>query len=123
MLSKATKEEEKQRIRDRRDDLLLKLNARRALECDQDSDNNDEESEAPNRDNSISSRQSQRPAKKRRREAPRAQSEVHVKVESVNKGLSKDDWKEIMATGTTDHDLRKEVNSLKSVVDELASSS
>lgn len=86
--SKATKDAAKLRFRDRRDDLLLGLNAKRALENSQDDDNDNE-----NDDETIdsrSSRKSQRLALKHRRKTLR-QSEVVVKVEAVDKGLSKDD--------------------------------
>lgn len=51
--SKAAKDEAKLRFRDRRDDLLLGLNAKRALENSQDDDNDDD-----NDDETIDSRSS-----------------------------------------------------------------
>jgi len=47
-------------------------------------------------------------------------------VEAVDKGLSKDDWKEIMASSNNSDNiekLRQEVGSLYSTVDQLALSS
>ena len=64
--SKESKAELKQRVRDRRDDLLLGLNAKRALETSQDDDG---DSDSDNIDNntleSCSSRRSQCPVHKR----------------------------------------------------------
>ena len=69
--------------------------------------------------NSRSSRRSQRPALKRRRETPRQQSDIVVKVESIDKGLSKEDWKEILAVSGGSEELRKEVSSLQTTVHQM----
>jgi hypothetical protein len=89
------------------------MNAKRALESNEDEDeDNNSDGNANTNTNSQSSRRSQRPALKRRRETPRQQSEAVVKVESIDKGLSKDDWKEILAVTSGGDELRKEVSSL-----------
>jgi hypothetical protein len=122
--SKAQKAEAKLQVKDRRDDLLLGMNAKRALESkdkDKDEDENEDKDNNSNSNanlntNSRLSHRSQRPALKRRCETPRQQSEVVVKVESIDKGLSKDDWKEILAASSSGEDLRKEVSSLQTTV-------
>jgi hypothetical protein len=94
------------------------MNAKRALESNEDEDE-DSDGNANTNTNSRSSCRSQRPALKRRCETPRQQSEVIVKVESMDKGLSKDDWKEILAITSGGEELRKEVSSLQTTVHQM----
>jgi hypothetical protein len=101
--------------------MLLGQNAKRALESTNDDDDNNEASDKASNSNSTSV--SQRPIAKRRRKA--LQSSVTVKIKAVDKGLSKEDWKEIIAvesgSGLGNADLQHQVGSLQTTVDQLAS--
>jgi hypothetical protein len=118
-VSKEEKKEARLRFHDRRDDMLLGRNAKRALDSI-DVDNDEDNNEAGDR-TSNSTNISQRHAAKRRRETP-SQSSVTVKIEAADKGLSKEDWKEIMAvsSGSGNIDLQNKVGFLQTTVDQLA---
>jgi hypothetical protein len=112
------------RARDRRDDFLLRRNAKKA----QTADYLDDETNTDTDDKTLNSQSnskvlSQRSTVKRRRETLQ-QSEVVVKIESNKKALSKEDWKEIMAVGASSSNttaLHNEVGSLRSTVKQLSS--
>jgi hypothetical protein len=114
--SKAEEAERKLRVNDRRDDILLGLNAKRVFESIDDTDYDDNET----LDSSLS-QLSQRPARKRRRETPQKEKEIVVKVEAVN-SLLKEDWIEIIATSKNDNTikLQEDISSLQSTVNQLA---
>jgi DNA-nicking Smr family endonuclease len=119
LASKASDAERRHRISDRRDDLLLGLNAKRVF----DSSINDLDYNDSDTIDSNASQPSQRRAFKRRREIPQQEKEITVKVEAVD-SLSKQDWIDIMAVGSGSNnilELQQEVSSIKSKIDELGS--
>jgi hypothetical protein len=129
--SKDQKAEAKIRARDRRDDFLLGRSAKRArtrtvddLDDATATDADDDTIDTPGIDSQSNSEAiSQRQAFKRRRETPQ-QNKVIIQIESDDKGLSKDDWMEIMAVGVgegNNSSLRNEMGSLRSTVEQLSS--
>jgi hypothetical protein len=86
--SKAEQKESKIQFRDRQDDLLLRMNAKRALDA-----TTEDGSETGDSSNFASSSRYKR---------QRQEDRIVVKIESDDKGLSKEDWKEIISTGGQD---------------------
>ena len=121
------KKEDKLRVKDKQDDMLYNMNAKRALDLEDDEKGEkDEDEDSKSRTNSrtASNSQSQRPALKRRRELPcSAKNSIITKEDLVeimrmdkNTSMSKEDWKEVLVG---DSEVRDEVNALKAVVEQV----
>jgi hypothetical protein len=116
--SETKKKENRLRVKDKQDDMLYGMNAKRALDLEEDEKkekDEDEDSKSRTNTRTTTNSQSQRPALKRCRETPRPvensiiTKEDLIEIMSMDRSLSmsKEDWKEVLGG---DSEVRDEVN-------------